>query len=195
MKEKTPDNHGMIRCDDEFEAVDQDLDMSTMGIVQGNRPYVMPDISRELALLDARLQESIKNKEDKHMLSIGTKVIVRTCDDYHGRHCGRVGTVCKHFAKDRRVGVMFDDIKNPASKDALQGTPYNTDWQRREERDIQRWQDYRPLGGRHQDHCHLRRGRCLRSLRRLLCRRHKENVRYDKECHACAGEDIQDRHS
>lgn len=119
MKEKIPDNHGMIRCDDEFEAVDQDLDMSTMGIVQGNRPYVMPDISRELALLDARLQESIKNKEDKHMLSIGTKVIVRTCDDYHGRHCGRVGTVCKHFAKDRRVGVMFDDIKNPASKDGV----------------------------------------------------------------------------
>ena len=119
MKEKIPDNHGMIRCDDEFEAVDQDLDMSTMGIVQGNRPYVMPDISRELALLDARLQESIKNKEDKHMLSIGTKVIVRTCDDYHGRHCGRVGTVCKHFAKDRRVGVMFDGIKNPASKDGF----------------------------------------------------------------------------
>lgn len=113
------ENYGMVRCDNEFEVVGQDLDMSTMGIAKGKQPYVMPDISQELALLDAHLQKSIKNKEDNHMLPIGTKVIVRTCDDYHGRHFGRVGTVCKYFAKDRKVGVMFEGVKNQASKDGV----------------------------------------------------------------------------
>ena len=117
MKKKLPENYGMVRCDGEFEMVDQDLDMSTMGITKGNQPYVMPDISRELALLEEQLKFSTKGKEDKHMLAIGTKVIVRTCDDYGSRHCGRVGTVCRHFAKDRKVAVMFEGIKNPASKD------------------------------------------------------------------------------
>lgn len=54
-----------------------------------------------------------------HQVAIGTKVIVRTCDDYGGRHCGRVGMVCKHFAKDKKVGVMFEGIKNTASKDGI----------------------------------------------------------------------------
>ena len=95
---KPSKNYGFVRCDSEFEAVGQDLDMSTMGIVKGIPMYQMPDISRELMLLEEQLKFSAKGKEDKHMLAIGTKVIVRTCDDYGGRHCGRVGMVCKHFA-------------------------------------------------------------------------------------------------
>lgn len=113
---KPSKNYGFVRCDSEFEAVGQDLDMSTMGIVKGIPMYQMPDISRELMLLEEQLKFSAKGKEDKHMLAIGTKVIVRTCDDYGGRHCGRVGMVCKHFAKDKKVGVMFEGIKNTASK-------------------------------------------------------------------------------
>lgn len=116
---KPSKNYGFICCDSEFEAIGQDLDMSTMGIVKGIPMYQMPDISRELMLLEEQLKFSTKGKEDKHMLAIGTKVIVRTCDDYNGRHCGRVGTVCRHFAKDKKVGVMFEGIKNTKSKDGV----------------------------------------------------------------------------
>lgn len=116
---KPSKNYGFVRCDSEFEAIGQDLDMSTIGIVKGIPMYQMPDISRELMLLEEQLKFSAKDKEDKRMLAIGTKVIVRTCDDYNGRHCGRVGTVCRHFAKDKKVGVMFDGIKNAASKDGV----------------------------------------------------------------------------
>jgi hypothetical protein len=116
---KPSKNYGFIHCDSEFDAIEQDLDMSTMGIVKGIPMYQMPDISRELMLLEEQLKFSAKGKEDKHMLAIGTKVIVRTCDDYNGRHCGRVGTVCRHFAKDKKVGVMFEGIKNTASKDGV----------------------------------------------------------------------------
>lgn len=116
---KPSKNYGFIHCDSEFDAIEQDLDMSTMGIVKGIPMYQMPDISRELMLLEEQLKFSAKGKEDKHMLTIGTKVIVRTCDDYNGRHCGRVGTVCRHFAKDKKVGVMFEGIKNTASKDGV----------------------------------------------------------------------------
>lgn len=112
-------NYGFVRCDSEFETIGQDLDMSTMGIVKGIPMYQMPDISRELMLLEEQLKFSAKGKEDKRMLAIGTKVIVRTCDDYNGRHCGRVGTVCRYFAKDKKVGVMFEGIKNTASKDGI----------------------------------------------------------------------------
>lgn len=116
---KPSKNYGFVRCDSEFEAIGQDLDMSTIGIVKGIPMYQMPDISRELMLLEEQLKFSAKDKEDKRMLAIGTKVIVRTCDDYNGRHCGRVGTVCRHFAKDKKVGVMFDGIKDAASKDGV----------------------------------------------------------------------------
>lgn len=84
-------DHGFTRCDGEFEVIGEDLNMSTMGIVQMTLAelWKAPDISRELALLDAHYQNSMKNKEDKQMLAIGTKVIVRTCNDYNGRYTGR----------------------------------------------------------------------------------------------------------
>ncbi len=114
-------DHGFTRCDGEFETIGEDLNMSTMGIIQITQaqPWKPPDISRELALLDAHYQNSIKAKEDKHMLPIGTKVIVRTCNDYNGRHCGRIGTVRKHYLKTKKTGVMFDGIKNPDSTDGV----------------------------------------------------------------------------
>lgn len=114
-------DHGFARCDGEFESIGEDLDMSTMGILyQAERPTpLQTDISRELALLEAHYKKSIKAKEDKHMLPIGTKVIVRTCNDYNGRYSGRVGTVRKQYLKTKRTGVMFDGIKNPDSKEGL----------------------------------------------------------------------------
>lgn len=165
---KPSKNYGFVRCDSEFEAVGQDLDMSTMGIVKGIPMYQMPDISRELMLLEEQLKFSAKGKEDKHMLAIGTKVIVRTCDDYGGRHCGRVGMVCKHFAKDKKVGVMFEGDQEHRKQgrhllvpgrqpDALQGAQHHVEHQRREERDFQRRQDHCVVGGWHQDDFHLRR--------------------------------------
>lgn len=111
-------NHGFTRCDGEFETIGEDLNMSTMGIVQQAKNHVMPDISRELALL-GMVDNFNTTKEDKHMLPVGTKVIIRTCDDYHGRHCGRVGTVCRNYLKTKRIGVMFDGIKNPESKEGI----------------------------------------------------------------------------
>ena len=66
---KPSKNYGFVRCDSEFEAVGQDLDMSTMGIVKGIPMYQMPDISRELMLLEEQLKFSAKGKEDKHMLA------------------------------------------------------------------------------------------------------------------------------
>lgn len=113
------ENYGMIRCDDEFEVIDQDLDMSTMGIVQRSQPYVAPDISRELVLLDAHFKNSAKNKEDKHMYPIGTKIYVRASDDYQGRYSGQTGIVCKHYLKTNRIGVMLDGRKNPDSKSGI----------------------------------------------------------------------------
>ena len=65
---KPSKNYGFVRCDSEFEAVGQDLDMSTMGIVKGIPMYQMPDISRELMLLEEQLKFSAKGKEDKHMI-------------------------------------------------------------------------------------------------------------------------------
>lgn len=55
---KPSKNYGFVRCDSEFEAVGQDLDMSTMGIVKGIPMYQMPDISRELMLLEEQLKFS-----------------------------------------------------------------------------------------------------------------------------------------
>ncbi len=114
-------DHGFARCDGEFEVIGEDLNMSTMGIVQMTlaEPWKAPDISRELALLDAHYQNSMKNKEDKQMLAIGTKVIVRTCNDYNGRYTGKIGIVCKHWNKSKRVGVTLDGIKNPDSKEGV----------------------------------------------------------------------------
>lgn len=114
-------DHGFTRCDGEFEVIGEDLNMSTMGIVQMTLAelWKAPDISRELALLDAHYQNSMKNKEDKQMLAIGTKVIVRTCNDYNGRYTGKIGTVCKHWNKSKRVGVTLDGIKNPDSKEGV----------------------------------------------------------------------------
>lgn len=106
------------RCDNEFETIEEDLDMSTTSIVKGVSDYVMPDISRELALLgfDKNFNEI---KEGKHMLPIGTKVVVRGCKEYMGKLTGRVGTVCKHYAIANKIGVSFEDIKNPESKDGV----------------------------------------------------------------------------
>ena len=53
------------------------------------------------------------------MVKVGTKVIVRTCKEYGGRLTGKVGTVSQLWHKDEKVGVLFDDIRNPESKNGL----------------------------------------------------------------------------
>ena len=111
-----------IRCDDEFTKIEEDLNMTGFGTTKVKPfgvpvEYTPPDISKELAMLERYTQKGEK------MVKEGTKVIVRTCKEYDGRLTGKVGTVSKVWYANDKVGVIFSDIKNPASKDGLFWVP------------------------------------------------------------------------
>lgn len=105
-----------VRCDCEFAEIGEDLDMTNFGVAKhltAPVEYIPPDITRELVMLEQYAQKGEK------MVKVGTKVIVRTCKEYGGRLIGKVGTVSQLWYKDEKVGVLFDDIKNPESKNGL----------------------------------------------------------------------------
>lgn len=105
-----------IRCDGEFSEIGEDLDMTNFGVVKhitSPVEYAPPDISLELVMLKRYSQKGEK------MVKVGTKVIVRTCKEYGGRLTGKVGTVSQIWYKDEKVGILFEDIKNPESENGL----------------------------------------------------------------------------
>ena len=109
-----------VRCDGEFTEIGEDLDMSNFGVVKGwsiatPNDYIPPDITQELAMLERYAQKG----EKYQMLKVGTKDLVHTCKEYGGILTGKVGTISNILYRVEKVGVQFDDIKNPGSANGV----------------------------------------------------------------------------